>query len=250
MTQNTKIPEPVVEEKTPIADFTVTLGFSSLMTALTVFVGCVVVAFMMGVIVGRDDDDQLTLAQVVAERERAKEAAQAAQGDTIPPELSSDATAGSKENIVPNMTVSDHAKIMSPEELKYATELKARSGNNAPKTPPTPATPKPAPSAPSAEAAQKPQTSPSTAQSTEQDKKTALYDYIYQVASLKDEGAVDKLRAQLEGEGLRTRMSKVGAYLKVVVLMRGTEEQALALQDRMVELKLGKPLQQQKQAVE
>ncbi len=247
MTQNTKTPEPV-EEKATITDFTVTLGFSSLMTALTVFVGCVVVAFMMGVIVGRDDDDQLTLAQVVAERERAKDAAKAAQqGETTPPELTSNATAGSKEALIPNMTVSDHAKIMSPEELKYATELKARSGNTAQKPSPAPAKPKPAPSV---KEAQKPQTSPSAAQGSEQDKKTALYDYIYQVASLKDESAVDKLRAQLEGEGLRTRMSKVGAYLKVVVLMRGTEEQALALQDRMVELKLGKPLQQQKQAVE
>ncbi len=250
-TQNTKNTEKTAE-KPSVKDFTMTLSFSSLMTAFTALVGCVVVAFMMGVIVGRDDVSRPSLANIVAEKELAKTQEGAAQGDTA--QDSSDAT---QTELAPLEPARAHKAIMSPEELKYATALKGKSEQETQKTSPdTSANTSPAqntgnaqdiaqntaPSVTQGEAAQKPEKPAPTVNS--------LYDYIYQVASLKNEDSVDTLRAQLEGEGMRTRMVKSGDYLMVQVLMRGTEAQGQALQERMIELKLGKPVQQQKKLVE
>ncbi len=217
--------------------FTVTLGFSSLMTVLTALVGAVVVAFMMGVIVGRDDvASRPTLAQVAEAQEaqlqaqKAKEAKAQTAAQTPPPQ----------ENTPPTQ------QVMTPEELKYATALKSKGGQKAQPSKEEVATPV---QSSAVEAAKEMVTQPETAPKPTENK-DALFDYVYQVASLKDEKAVDTLRAKLEGEGFRTRMSKSGNYLKVLVLLRGTSAQALALQDRMVQLKLGSPLQQQKTAVE
>ena len=76
-----------------------------------------------------------------------------------------------------------------------------------------------------------------------------ILDFIFQVAAFKEETSVDKLRAQLEGEGMRTRMDKDGKLLKVMVLMRGNNEQAQELRQRMVDLKLGQPIQRSKTLV-
>ncbi len=264
------------QEKKQGQAFTVTLGFSSLMTALTALVGCVVVAFMMGVIVGRDDvASRPTLAEIAEEREAAMQAAeraalaqeaerraaveQSAAEQAATEQAQKNTEANAKANAQAKVEAKAQAQppastastksteaasadsktnaasvVMSPEELKYATALKGQRGQTA--------------AAQKASAKPKPSTT-ATAQKSEASDKT-LYDYVYQVASLKSEEAVDTLRAKLEGEGLRTRMSKSGDYLKVLVLLRGTTEQAVALQERMVELKLGKPLQQQKKAVE
>ncbi len=241
--------------------FTVTLGFSSLMTALTALVGCVVVAFMMGVIVGRDDvSSRPTLAEIAEEQDAAVAAALAAAKNAV-----SQNTAPATEGQDAAQPKSGEASVMSPEELKYATALKgknaAASKSTAEATPPvtpsatplaTQATTPPATStnaAPTTSTASS-ATAQNATQETAQDPAQALFDYEYQVASLKDENAVDKLRAKLEGEGLRTRMSKIGGYLKVSVHMRGTTAQAQALEQRMVELKLGKPVLQGKKAVQ
>ncbi len=271
MTQNTKNTEQA-PAKPSMKDFSVTLGFSSLMTALTALVGCVVVAFMMGVIVGRDDTARPTLAQIVAEKEAAKAAEQAdAQADTqgsgSASGQQSDQDAG--QVLSPLEPARAHKTVMSAEELRYATELKGKVAGaaKAPSKPTAGAKPEAtqnaaaqstpssttAPTGASTTPANVTTTATTTSSGTQApsaSNATALYDYVYQVASLKSEESVDVLRAQLEGEGLRTRMVKSGDYLMVQVLMRGTTQQAKALQDLMVQLKLGAPVQQQKKAVE
>ncbi len=225
-----------------VGSFTVTLGFSSLMTVLTALVGAVVVAFMMGVIVGRDDvASRPTLAQVAEAQEAAMQAQKAKE------ETGQDATASAKQT---EQVAPPPAQVMTPEELKYATALKSKGEQKA-SPPPSVEKKEPAPPAQSSDAsAPKENAAPVQNVQQPQNNENALFDYVYQVASLKDEAAVDKLRAQLEGEGFRTRTGKSGDYMMVLILMRGTSAQALALQDRMVQLKLGKPVQQQKVAVE
>ncbi len=240
--------------------FTVTLGFSSLMTALTALVGCVVVAFMMGVIVGRDDvSSRPTLAEIAEEQDAAVAAALAAAKEMVAQKgaTTGATTTGTAPEDTAEGTSSSEAHVMSPEELKYATALKGKNATaqkaasttaSAPATVPATATPTTTTATAPATATTATPSAPASAEPIV-DPATALYDYEYQVASLKDETAVDKLRAKLEGEGLRTRMSKIGGYLKVSVHMRGTTAQATALEQRMVELKLGKPVLQGKKMV-
>ncbi len=232
--------------------FTVTLGFSSLMTALTALVGCVVVAFMMGVIVGRDDvSSRPTLAEIAEEQDAAVAAALAAAKNAVQGQNPSQNKAQAEAQAENSAQSTSTEKVMTAEELKYATALKGKNtpavqSSTAAAPPPT-ITVSPA-SAATGQATAAAQPVPTTP-AVPVDPATILYDFEYQVASLKDEGAVDKLRAKLEGEGLRTRMSKIGGYLKVSVHMRGTTAQGQALEQRMVELKLGKPVLQGKKTV-
>ncbi len=77
----------------------------------------------------------------------------------------------------------------------------------------------------------------------------ALFDFAYQVAAFKDKADADKLRARLEGKGLRTRQQKSGKVLLVLVNLRGTELDAANLSEELQRMKLGKPILASKKAV-
>ncbi|MGE9985008.1 SPOR domain-containing protein [Desulfovibrio sp. SGI.169] len=77
----------------------------------------------------------------------------------------------------------------------------------------------------------------------------ALFDFIYQAAAFRDKADADKLRARLEGKGLRTRQQKSGKVLLVLVLLRGTEPDAANLREELQRMKLGKPVLVSKKAV-
>lgn len=73
-------------------------------------------------------------------------------------------------------------------------------------------------------------------------------DYVFQVAALKDEQAMDNLREKLEGRGLRTRMERSGKLFMVMVLMRGDNSRVSELEQIARELRLGTPLLRSKKA--
>lgn len=77
----------------------------------------------------------------------------------------------------------------------------------------------------------------------------ALFDFTYQVAAFKDKADADKLRAHLEGRGLRTRQQKSGKVLLVLVNLRGTELDAANLRKELQRMKLGKPVLASKKTV-
>lgn len=77
----------------------------------------------------------------------------------------------------------------------------------------------------------------------------ALFDYTYQAAAFRDKADADKLRARLEGKGLRTRQQKSGKVLLVLVPLRGTEADAANLREELQRMKLGKPILLSKKAV-
>lgn len=76
-----------------------------------------------------------------------------------------------------------------------------------------------------------------------------ILDYVFQMAAFKNENAVDALRQQLEGYGLRTRMAKEGKTLVVYVLMRGDAARAEEVIQIARSLKLGTPLIRSKKPV-
>ncbi len=75
-----------------------------------------------------------------------------------------------------------------------------------------------------------PEQSPQSASETvvERNDET-MYDFVFQVAALRDAQAADVLRQSLEGEGLRTRLEQSGKLYLVLVLLRGTSSRAAEL---------------------
>ena len=70
----------------------------------------------------------------------------------------------------------------------------------------------------------------------------SIYDYVFQVAALRDAGAADNLRQSLEGEGLRTRLEQNGKLYIILVLMRGRAARVEELAGITRQLRLGEPL--------
>lgn len=88
---------------------------------------------------------------------------------------------------------------------------------------------------------------PQAPQKTPRDK--ALFDFTYQVAAFRNKADADKLRARLEGRGLRTGQQKSGKVLLVLVHLRGAEPDAANLCEELQRMKLGKAILLSKKAV-
>ncbi len=219
--------------------FTLNVGFSALMTALLVLLGSVVVAFMLGVIVGRGQEESIPVVGAIVPA-------------TLKENNSEKQTDGGTSHQAPYATSSKekadgNKKIMTPEELKYAKDLK----NKDPQRTLGAVEQKPADKAKdkNTDSTDKKTDGVNASQEQNAEKAKTIFDYVFQVSSLKDENSVDTLRADLEAEGMRTRMAKAGEYFIVFVHMRGTEQQAKGIRERLIELKLGNPLLKQKTAV-
>lgn len=223
--------------------YTLRLTFSSIVTAGIVLIIGISWAFVLGVMVGRGYNPEKKVPQLAtllpAEQESTK-AAREKLGDTLP-----------------------KAEVMKPEDLRYASSLKGKPGQ-----PPAEIKPKNMQNATVPVVAPPPTSIPSTApghapQPTEgiveqarprseaprESPKDILFDYVFQVATFKDAESVDKLRARLEGKGLRTRMDKDGKLLKIMVLLRGSQESAQNIQQQMVDMGLGQPIQRSRTPV-
>ena len=238
---NTQETNPTQKKK-----FTVTLGFSLIMTSLTVLIGCVLIAFVTGVIVGRD---AIKINDIQEER-------YAQQEENVKKEVVSQNDNAKQKIETSTKTNTSQSKeentIMSPEDLKYAQDLRAKPINSSQNVALKNKTQSSKEEIVPKNSSKNKSIQAKNQQNVVQKKvinQNLLYDFIFQVASFKDEATVDKLREKLEGKGLRTRMKKHGNYYQVLVLLRGNINQANALQEQMIELKLGKPIQQQKKIV-
>ncbi len=216
--------------------FTLSVGFSAVMSGLLVLVGCSVVAFMLGVIVGRGQEDivehrGMTLPLTTINN---SEKPTSSEGETSHATSSKEKATGNKN-------------IMTPEELNYSKALKHQEqSRQIPETDDQ--------DTPRAESDEKVKEHELDAEKTSRSKEkaekaAARFDFLFQVSSLKDEDSVDTLRADLEAEGMRTRMAKAAEYYIVYVMVRGTQKQADETRARLIELKLGNPLLKQKTAV-
>lgn len=97
-------------------------------------------------------------------------------------------------------------------------------------------------------ASEAPQANPGPQADSEADE-NAIYDYVFQVAALREAGAADNLRQTLEGEGLRTRLEQSGKLYIVLVLMRGAPTRVSELGDLALKLRLGNPMLRNKKPV-
>ncbi len=208
------------DAKPPKKALTVTIGFSVVLTTCIVLACGILVAFVLGVMVGRGDNLEQEMAPL----------AELLPNDSL--------NAHVQQPYATNSRGTPQA-VMSAEELRYAVSLKARPEVLAPpEGSEGVAVPAPPPVATVLEQ-ELPVPEPSN-----------VFDFVFQVATFKDEEPVDRLRATLEGKNLRTRMEKLGKLYVVLVLMRGTNAQAEALKQQMISLKLGPPMQRSKQAIE
>lgn len=152
--------------------------------------------------------------------------------------------------------------ILTPEELEYARALRSDGARNS-KVPSAPKALSPntgnqpdanagspgnnttASSVPAVQDAQqvKPQDPSQPVESA------LMYDYVFQVAALKNEDSVDALRQRLEGRGLRTRMQREGKMFYVLVLLRGNDARASEIAQTLEAMRLGKPVTRSRKAV-
>jgi cell division protein FtsN len=188
------------------------LRFPSLVGACVLIVVAVALAYLAGVMRGRS-----SLEQQPAHRK------------------SANADAASKQSIADANSLTMQDKILSPEELRFASVLK-----NRPVLDPQQMQPKPA--APPAEKTTGVIRTVPEEEFVRPAPQEAMHDYVFQVAVLRDEDSADALRQRLEGRGLRTRMQRSGKNLTILVLLRGNEQRAAEIPRITEELRLGKPM--------
>lgn len=237
-TPNSRKGEPLSKRS-----YTLHLTFSSLVTVGIVLIIGIGWAFVLGVMVGRGYNPEKKVPQLSRWLPEEEQTADKTKPGTV-------------EDTLPK------SQIMRLEELNYANSLKSKPGEAPKPAPQHSATLRPVqvPSAPQgtqgvvvqAGAAERPTPQPVQRPQAPQTPPPApqeIFDYTFQVATFKDTDAVNALRVRLEGEGYRSRMDRDGKLYKVMVLMRGNQERATALQERMKAMGLGQPIQRGKNPV-
>lgn len=222
MSQNAPPSSPRKSEPLVKRSYNLRLTFSALLTGCIVLVIAIGWAFMLGVMVGRGYNPEKQMPQLA---------------NLLP----ADGRPSVKEEAPEESSAK--AEVMKPEELRFASTLKGKPGQ-----------PSAEPRIKNMQNATAPATVPSRTETAEAPppargadaeqppKKEPLFDFAFQVATFKDEDSVDKLRAKLEGKGLRTRMEKRGKLLRVMVLVRGNAEHSLEVRRQMADMGLGQPI--------
>ena len=172
------------------------LRFSSLVGACVLIVVAVALAYLAGVMRGRS-----SLEQQPAHRE------------------SVNADAASKGGPAGDQPPAMQDRILSPEELRFASVLKNRTAPGRQQQPLKPVDP---PAEQTADRSRKMPEDKAILPAPQE----GMHDYVFQVAVLRDEDSADALRQRLEGHGLRTRMQRGGKNLTILVLLRGNEQRA------------------------
>lgn len=224
--------------------YTLRVTFSAMLTGCIVLLIAIGWAFMLGVIVGRGDNPEKQMPRLAG---------------LLPGEHPTGGAEGEKNGEIPPA-----AEIMKLEELRFSSSLKGKPGqhsveakaknahNAAVPTPlPLPASHPAAPSLPVPAETGAP-AAPNAVHTTGTEReapKEQIFDFVFQVATFKDAESVDRLRARLEGLGLRTRMDRNGKLLKVMVLLRGNAEGGRNMQRQMADMGLGNPIQLSKTLV-
>lgn len=139
-------------------------------------------------------------------------------------------------------------KILQAHELEFTQAL--RDEIRKPKTASLPAQPVLAEKSesPAAPTPQEPDQALPEQTASVENEDNSIYDFVFQVAALRDSAAADNLRQLLEGEGLRTRLEQNGKLFIVLVLMRGTPLRASELANISRNLRLGEPLLRSRKA--
>lgn len=228
--------------------YTLRLTASSIITAVIVLVIGIGWSFVLGVMVGRGYNPEKKIPQLASFLPKEDEAAQATTsrvGDDQPVD-----------------------KVMRPEDLSYAASLKGKPGQGklAPPSKPGPeikhknmqnaTAPVMQVHEPATAARQTDLTNQPVIQEQVKPKAPApaqdMFDFTFQVATFKETGSVDNLRAKLEGAGLRSRMEKTtgkNTLYKVLVMFRGTAEASQSVRQSLVDMGLGQPIQRGKSPV-
>ncbi len=248
--------EPEKDEKNkPIS---LNISFSIIITFCVVLVSCICLAFVMGVIVGRGDNPQAhlpTFPSVVSNNSddsNSENSSSVVKQEVMPKEELdySNSLKDKNVNAVSKQKDQEKSLLETQEQTTLADKPKVDEKNNTN----TQVTTEEVNTIKSKDE-QNTQTALSVGESDaikQADVKSEpkIFDFIFQVATFTAEEPVDRLRARLEGEGLRTKMEKSGKFYKVMVLMRGSNEQAQDLRKLMVSMKLGEPLQRGKKEIE
>jgi cell division septation protein DedD len=211
--------------------YTLNLTFPMLLTTVIVVLIGVSWVFMFGVMVGRGYNPDAQINEITGRVLRGRQAPAVQE----PPQA-----------------------ILRPEELDFGPALRDRSPHNASAAvglpvaqPPAPQTNSTAVSSPPVAAGQAAQP---PAQPAQQGTQPARFDFIYQAAAFREAGQADRLRARLEGEGVRTLLEESSAkggksLYKVLAVRRGTEEDVKQLLDVLESLRLGQPILRSKKPV-
>lgn len=268
-------PKPNGEpEKTNQKAFNVKISLTTVITVSVLFLICFGWSFVLGVMVGRDYDPETIMPEFskVLPLNITK-----GQIQLTPEELkqTNSEIAQLEKLDTKALTENKESQVIQVEELNFASSLKGKPGEGklapipkeleqknvqilpeiASKDAPIPANNKNTTRTESriiADRSEKipkmPRISQIVSNSTQEEQK--VYNYIIQVATLKNIDAVDKLRASLEGYDLRTRMEKWqgrnALLYRVLVVFRGTEKKVKELDVIFKKLRLGQTIQKEK----
>lgn len=198
--------------------FALIINFTSMLTMAVLAVAAMTAAYIWGVMSGRHMD----------------------AGDMRPEKATAGPVAPAPEQKETNIS------ILKPQELEFVNELRGESRRPLEvkkEEIPALAQANSAPEAPDLQSARSAQATDSTSEpGNVADLTGAQFDYLFQMAALKNEQAVDSLREKLEGYGLRTRVERTGKLLLVLVPLRGDNARAGEIGRIAQELRLGKPL--------
>lgn len=211
------------------------LRFSSVLTILFLCLAALALAYVAGVMSGRNE----MRAAAGPARESAKREAAAINNN-------------------------DDGGILAPEDLDYARVLRNEKARQ-PKAPADPArqeepgqqreaaAQEKQPAGESGEPAQAADGQPAETKTRPADQDDAaqdgMHDYVFQLGAFRDEESADNLRQKLEGRGLRTKLVRSGKLLIVQALLRGSAERAGEIIRIAGELRLGEPMLISKKAV-
>lgn len=189
---------------------------------LAVFLVCIVGwSFFMGLMVGRGQNPQVQI--------------EAMTGDILkhPPE------AESPEPELPEAAPEEQASAPEPAPSPVNQPFTRPEGTGMEAWSQAPAATAPAPKkppAPPVKKADKP--------------KAPSFEYTLQIAVFKNLRDAEKLRATLQGKGIRCRIKKSGNAQLLLNTLRGSESDFSALQKKLAGLKLGRPLVLSKKPVD
>lgn len=210
--------------------------FTSVLTAFLFLLAVIVLSFIAGVMNGRNYN--------IREQNREYEQllANGRNGQKSGPKSGNEAAAQEQKPGILKPSELEYSRLLrSSKEEKRQQQTRAQQTQQPPAQAPG-QTPGQTPGQPA-----QPQ-APVTSQDGIQPVASALpsqgqiFDYTFQVSSLKNEASVDALREKLEGAGLRTKMERRGKVFVVLVLLRGDEARAQAVRETIAAISRGTPL--------
>ncbi len=248
----TKRPRPVSQD--------IQLTAHRLFGGLFLLFVAMIVSYMAGVIMGRQQLDQELLLARSMPGETAEGKADASGGSDAASETKDAAQTKKAGDAEEEETKDGHFSILKPQELAFSRFLRAAPGEKVqeprsleiykpivlPTTNSTLRTDVPL------DVPMAPGMSPATAgggppQKPEQ--AADLYDFVFQVAAFRSAQDAEETRIQLEAEGFRSRLEISGRLHLVLLLSRGPLSRIQEIMEVTERLHLGRPIERSRKAV-